>query len=309
MSTTREPRTLVGAMLKTLGKLVLITSTAMAFQAFAGLRDAPLPDDIFVTEPGPGVPETLKPFAGKWSGNAFLASVHLPHIIVVERMRPNLVWAVWSMGLSVYAGGTSAWYRIPMRVEGNQLTAYPPGGPLTYRLVSNDEMEFEGNRFGYKMRGSLKREPMPIQPYTDVEPPTYWPWGIEGLAPGTSTSPVLTAFPEQMAIEPAAATLPGERAKWLGKWSGWACSSRTCDIKLAVLQATPDAARAIHLFASKTDTPNSTVRDAIFVDNELRIRLSNGFRATYRMRPSGVVEAFYVYRNGGMSWGIMTKEP
>jgi hypothetical protein len=297
------------AVLKALGKFLIIPSVALAGQAFGGLRDAPLPDDLFVTEPGPGVPDAMRPFAGKWSGDAFLASVHLPHVLVIERLHHNLAWAVWSMGLSVYAGGPSAWYRIPMRVQDGQLTTYPPGGSMTYRLASNDELEFEGTRAGYRVKGTLKREPMPTQPYTNVEPRTYWPAGIESMQPGTSTSPNAAVFPELLTIEPASPTLPAERAKWLGKWSGWACSSRSCDIKLAVLQATPDTARVIHLFASKDYKPDGTVRDAVFVDDELRIRFGGGYRMTYRMRPNGVIEAFYVDRTGRMSRGVMTKEP
>jgi hypothetical protein len=297
-------------MRKTAWKLLLfIVVSGLSGQALGGFRDAPLPDDVFVTEPGPRVPDSIKPFAGKWTGNAYLGSVHLPHILVVERINHNVAWTVYSLGLSPYAGGPGAWYRIPMGVHDGELTAFPPLGWIKYRLVSNDELEFEGVRGAYKVKGKLKREAFPVQPFSSAEPPTYWPTGIEDLKPGDSASPVPAVFPENLNFEPAPEGVSPERDRWLGKWSGWACLAHGCDIKLAVLRVTAsDSARVLHLYANKINRFDSGVRDAVFVGNELQIRFASGMRFTYRMRDSGVVEAFYLDQYGGMTWGVMTKE-
>ncbi|MDM0109882.1 hypothetical protein QTH97_33565 [Variovorax sp. J22R24] len=291
--------------------LIAALATGFAMSAAAGVFDAPIPDDAFVMEPSPPVPADFKPISGKWVGTLIGSQMQQEHAIIVERMVPGLAWVVWSIGTGrgQMAGGPSLWYRVPGRLINGNLVLFINGAVATYTPQADGTMKVVSERGGFKMKGTLERQLIPTQPFTNDEPPTYWPPDITRMQPGPSKNPTPAAFQEPLPIEPASPMLPADRAKWLGKWSGWACAWQACDVKLAVLQATRDTARVIHLFISKTYQPDYTVRDGRFVDDELRLRFGDGYRVTYRMRATGVVEAFYVDPSGSMAWGVMTKEP
>ncbi|MDN4589461.1 hypothetical protein DBA29_13270 [Xenophilus aerolatus] len=279
--------------------------------ARADLFDAPLPPDVFVTEAPASVPANQRAFAGKWSGVLVGQYGQREHTLVVERLEPRIAWLVWSSGLfrgTGGASGTAEWVRVPGRLAEDRLVAYLGSTTVTYRLESNDELSLESRQGSYVMKGTLKRIPMPAQPYKSEEPPTYWPLGIDRMEPRASTGAEKAAWPEGLDTDRAVGGAQGERQKWLGKWSGSACGGALCDVKLAVLSVTDQRARIIQLFASESAKPVATVRDAEFVGDELRLRVG-GLRVAYRMRPTGVVEMFRVGGNGGFAWGTLTREP
>lgn len=284
--------------------LLLLGAVASA----AELMDAPLPSDVVVSEPAPDVPASLRPFAGKWSGDIFMFANHQKHFLIVERLEPNVAWVVWSLGLNNYAGGSPEWYRIPAIVRGDVLRVFVNGAEITYKLVSHDEIELEGWRSGYRMSGKLKREQVPIAARALTEQATYWPLGIEKWEPGETTSSNLASFRDyrDSPIQPATPDLPAERAKWLGRWSGWACRERSCDAKLVVLSVTDRTARVVQLFAGEGIEPNYAVREAKFLGDELILRAGR-LRVSYRMRPSGAVEFLRIAPNGTYAAGVLTK--
>lgn len=78
---------------------------------------------------------------------------------------------------------------------------------------------------------------------------TPWPWAVSKLQPDDSQSAVKTAFPEMPVVPPASGVSP-DKARWSGKWQGWACQRAACDTKLVVLSVTNEGAKVVPLFAS-----------------------------------------------------------
>ncbi|MDM0002829.1 hypothetical protein QTI24_29855 [Variovorax sp. J22P240] len=288
--------------------VALLTSGIGA--ATADVFDAPVPADASVMAAAPAVSENLKPLAGKWTGTLIGAQMQQQHTIVVERIEPGLAWVIWSVGTGrgQMAGGPSTWYRMPGTAHGDALVLSINGATATYKLESNEEMSVVSEWGGFKMKGKLKREVVPVSPYASDGPGPYWPPDIVRMQPGESQSAEKATFPDSLVIKPAASDTPAERSKWLGKWSGWSCRARGCDVKLAVLDVTAYTANVIQLFAAKGFVPNQNVRVATFVNDELRLK-GGGYRVSYRMRPDGVVEVFHVSPTGSMAWGVLTKDP
>lgn len=291
-----------------LSRIASVALVCVPCLVFSEVYEAPLPGDAFATEPAPTVPAPLRPIAGKWSGTLIGAQMQQQHTIVVERLEPKFAWVVWSVGVprSVMGGGQAVWYRLPGQVRDNSLVLYINGAVATYKLESNDEVSVVSERGGFNMKGSLKREPMPLKPYSPDEPGTYWPPSVAQLQAAESTSPVKATFPESTVIQSAGPDVPAQRAKWLGKWQGWACNQRSCDVKLAVLSVTPTTARIVQLYAADKVAQNPAVRDAVFEGDELQLR-AGSLNVFYRMRPSGEVELLRFAPNGTFAWGVMTK--
>lgn len=277
----------------------------------ANMFDAPLPDDVFVMEPAPGVATDLKGFSGKWEGKLIGAQIQMQHTIVVERIDPNLAWVIWSVGpgRKIDGGGQAVWYRTPGILGKNELILLINAARAVYRLDGLDEIKVVSTVQGFNMKGTLKRVPMATQPFSQTEPPTYWPPIIGYAHPGITTSPVKAVLPESAVISPPSPDTPPERAKWLGRWSGTACTDDACDIKLAVLSVTGDKARIIQMIGASWVNPNPDIRDAVFEGDELILRSETRLRVAYRMRPSGIVEMLRVAPNGGLVWGTLAKEP
>lgn len=93
-----------------------------------------------------------------------------------------------------------------------------------------------------------------------------------------------------MIVEPPASDVPADKAKWSGKWIGWACNSRVCDTKLAVEKITVEGASIIYAFASERVKPSIGRVNAQFLGDELRAEFPNGLKIAYRMRPEGDLE-------------------
>jgi hypothetical protein len=273
--------------------------------------DAPLPLDVFVMEPAPGVSAELKAFSGKWVGKLIGAQIQMEHTIVVERMDPNLAWVVWSVGAprSIVGGGQAAWFRTPGQLTKSELVLYIGASRAVYTLEGSDEVKVVSTLQGFRQKGTLKRVPMLTQPFAEKQPPTYWPTNIRFAQPGITTSPVKAVLPESLVVSPATPDTPPERARWLGRWSGTACVQASCDLKLAVLSVEGEKARIIQMIGATWVTPNLAVRDAVFEGDELILRSETGLRVAYRMRPSGVVEMLRVAPNGTLAWGSLAKEP
>jgi len=136
---------------------------------------------------------------------------------------------------------------------------------------------------------------------------TNWPDFMPTLNPGLSTSPVEVVVSSSLTVEPPAPDVPPAKARWSGKWSGWACQDQVCDTKLVVLNVTAEGATIIYAFASASVKPFIARVEAKFFGDELQATLRGGAKLAYRMRKEGDLE--FLWRSGGQ-WaaGILSKD-
>ena len=120
---------------------------------------------------------------------------------------------------------------------------------------------------------------------------TKWP-DLSKRDPGISQSPV-AAVVWSANIEPPGPDVPADKARWSGKWSGWACVNQSCDARLIVEKVTADGAAIIYAVASAKKKPNTARLSAKFVGEELQATFRNGAKVSYRMRPEGDLEVFW----------------
>lgn len=132
-----------------------------------------------------------------------------------------------------------------------------------------------------------------------------WPSGIDRLEPAVSQSKFKAEYSTQPIVPPDPSVAP-DKAKWSGKWEGWACQGFSCDVKLTVLSVTNEGAKVAPGFGGTNATAPTRTRDAVFVGNELHVVEGNP-KWYFRMRKSGEVEVLRTTDNGGMGYGVLTK--
>jgi hypothetical protein len=136
---------------------------------------------------------------------------------------------------------------------------------------------------------------------------TNWPDIMPNLRAGSPVSPVAVALPYTTVEQPAPA-VPADKARWSGKWAGYACKDRVCDTKLIVEKVTVEGATIVYAFASADVKPPYSIRvEAKFVSDELQATLPDGSKVAYRMRKEGDVE-FLFRREPRWAAGILTRE-
>ena len=120
---------------------------------------------------------------------------------------------------------------------------------------------------------------------------TNWPGYISQLEHDTSESTVAAVLPTDASVQAPASTVPSNKARWSGIWSGWGCQPRVCDIKLVVEKVTDGGATIIYAAASDSSELRERVQ-AAFTDDELIATLSTGTVLSFRIRSgsSGVME-------------------
>jgi hypothetical protein len=136
---------------------------------------------------------------------------------------------------------------------------------------------------------------------------TPWPKFMPKLEPGLSTSPVTVVIPRDITVAQPAADLPAEKARWSGKWRGWACDGQACDTRLVVETVRADGASVIYAFASEQVKPGIIRVEAKFVGEELQMTLRTGAKISYRFRDSGDIE-YYYQLGSGWAAGVLSKE-
>ena len=135
---------------------------------------------------------------------------------------------------------------------------------------------------------------------------TNWPDFMPRLRPGLPLSPVAVVLPNA-AVEQPAPSVPAEKARWSGKWAGYACKDQVCDTKLIVETVTTAGATIIYAFAAADVRPYHVRVEAKFVDDELQATLPDGSKVAYRMRKEGDVEFLY-RKEPRWAAGILSKE-
>jgi hypothetical protein len=156
------------------GTLVPITS--FPSQGPSGLpgdsTSAPLPTDLRVVPPGPGIPRDEAAFSGRWAGRwkgsgESVLDEGLPHLLVVEEIARDERFLTSGTGvIGIFAwGGSSRWGVFPgwSRVRGvferGVLHLTLPGrGRATYRMAIDGTLDatYESAEFGV-MRATLSR--------------------------------------------------------------------------------------------------------------------------------------------------------
>ena len=135
--------------------------------------------------------------------------------------------------------------------------------------------------------------------------PPAWP-DLSKANAGLSQSPVMVVM-WSTNIEPPGADVSPDKAKWSGRWAGWACRQQSCDARLIVEKMTADGASIIYGFASKDVAPVTARLEAKFVGQELQATFRDGATVAYRMRPEGDVEVYY-RRDSYWYGGVLSKE-
>jgi len=136
---------------------------------------------------------------------------------------------------------------------------------------------------------------------------TNWPDFMPKLKPGLSQSPVAAVVPPSAVVEPPTPDVPPDKARWFGKWSGWACKDKVCDTKLVVEKVTAVGATIIYAFASSNGKPFTARVEGQFIGDELQATLRNGAKLAYRMRKEGDLE-FLWRREAQWTAGILSKD-
>jgi len=142
---------------------------------------------------------------------------------------------------------------------------------------------------------------------TTVCAQTSWPDFMPSQEPGLSTSPVLATLPQDLTVEAPPADVPPDKARWSGRWRGWACRDQICDTRLLVEKVNADGAVIFYAFASATQKPSIARVEAKFVGDELQGTLVSGAKLAYRMRKSGDLE-FLWQRNASWAAGVLSRE-
>jgi len=129
---------------------------------------------------------------------------------------------------------------------------------------------------------------------------------LSKLEPGLSQSPV-SVIMWSVDIEVPGPEVPPNKARWSGKWTGWACRNQACEAKLIVEKVKPDGAAIIYGFASAQVKPVSVRLDAKFVGEDLEASFRDGSKVSYHMRPEGDLEVYYAK---GSYWygGVLSKD-
>jgi len=137
---------------------------------------------------------------------------------------------------------------------------------------------------------------------------TNWPDYISGIEPELSESTVAAVAPPDVVVQDPDLAVPLDKARWSGRWSGWACQARLCDIKLLVEKVTSQGATVVWVSASAARGVFSERVDARFEADELRGTLTSGTELVFRMRKDGDVEFLGRANGGSQVGGVLSKK-
>ena len=195
----------------------------------------------------------------------------------------------------------------------------PRAATVTYRMQSDGTLDASYEWSGPTARATMRRAPMsgavvsapavataPAAPLSGAvrTAQTPWPDYMSTLDPGLSQGPA-TVIVWSIDIEPPGPDVPADKARWSGRWTGWACDNQVCDAKLIVEKVTAEGASIIYGFASSSVQPFTAKLEATFVGNELQATLLNGSKIAYRMRGDQVNR---VYRPQD-DWRVCGRRP
>lgn len=148
---------------------------------------------------------------------------------------------------------------------------------------------------------------MPGEPIEQNPTQTNWPDFMSTLEPGPSQSPVSVVV-RAANIEPPRRDVPPDKARWSGRWSGWAWANQLADAKLIVERVTAESAIMVYGIASASRAPTTVRLTGNFVGDELRARYRDGATIAFRMRPEGQDIELMYQKEASWYAGILSRE-
>lgn len=143
-----------------------------------------------------------------------------------------------------------------------------------------------------------------------VQAQTSWTGYMASLMPAISESPVIATLPTDVAIASPPENLTGTLARWSGVWTGWACRSQLCDVKVAVETISNSSATLVYASASATQAPFFERVSAEISGEEIRSRLRTGSTLVLRLRSGGDMEMVLLKPDNQLgAAGVLTKGP
>jgi dienelactone hydrolase len=138
---------------------------------------------------------------------------------------------------------------------------------------------------------------------------TPWPNFMANLKPSISTNLTQTELSSSLLALPSSPSNDPLSSKWTGAWTGWGCSSQSCDAKVVITELSQQGARVV--FSIVGYEPISKVHEVqmFWQDEELAGEIDSKFSLALRLRQSGDME-FLAYERGGRSFvaGITSKD-
>jgi dienelactone hydrolase len=138
---------------------------------------------------------------------------------------------------------------------------------------------------------------------------TIWPNYISDLQPDISESPVSAQIPADALVQTPDASLPADKVRWSGEWSGWACQGRLCDLKLVVESVRSDGATIVYSIASSKAGAITQRLDAKFKTGELQGVIADGTQIALRMRTDNILEVVGNLQGKVTFGGIVSNRP
>jgi hypothetical protein len=135
-----------------------------------------------------------------------------------------------------------------------------------------------------------------------------WPSNQAQLTPGASYSPVASALPGDVRIDPPPAGANPALAVFSGIWSGSLCKGRGVDMKFAVEQITANGAQAVYASAAKSFGKFSERLMMRLDDGELQGALRRGARLAARLRPDGTLDFMWRWNSRRWCSGVLVRD-
>jgi len=95
-------------------------------------NDVAFPPNITITPPDATIPSALAAYSGTWVGSLGAA---LNHVLVVEKVKPELVSVVYAWGNNPSKGVRADWQRGMATFEGTTLVYHSDGGKFTVKYI------------------------------------------------------------------------------------------------------------------------------------------------------------------------------
>ncbi|MEM7403669.1 MAG: dienelactone hydrolase family protein [Pseudomonadota bacterium] len=136
---------------------------------------------------------------------------------------------------------------------------------------------------------------------------TPWPDYMPRLKAAISENTVDAKLPENVRVVAPEANVPAEHARFSGLWSGWACRSQFCDVKIAVERVDEASATVVYARAYLgSGTPHDRLRGR-FKDGELHGSLPDGRTLALRLRDDGDMEMLVLADGRPGATGVLTQ--
>ncbi len=133
-----------------------------------------------------------------------------------------------------------------------------------------------------------------------------WPEFQARLQPGSSSGSAKAERPT-LALTPAAAGTPDDRASYGGLWEGWMCGGRRRDVKVAIANVTSEGAQVEYRTNDDKFPAFDVTLSMEFSGDVLQVVVHNSAYLTLGMRPDGHMNVKFEVPNRWWCSGIMQR--